>query len=289
MKEIIIDTLIDALKMLPFLFVSYLLIEYIEHKSSKKLEKILGKSGKFGTFVGAILGCVPQCGFSLTASNLYASRVISLGTLIAVFLSTSDEAIPVLLSNPQSGVEILKILATKVVIAIIVGLLVDFVINKFKTQSKEHEHLDDVNEHIHEMCSHCDCEHGILKSTFKHTFETFVFLVAIIFLLNLAIFYIGEENLSKVLMSGNIFQPFVAGLIGLIPNCASSVLLTELYISGNLSFASIIAGLSTGAGIGTVVLFRSNKNIKENAKILLLLYLAGSISGFIIELIGFAI
>lgn len=287
MKEIILDTLIDSIKMLPFLFISYLIIEYIEHKSSKKLEKILSSSGKFGTTIGALLGCIPQCGFSLTASNLYASRVISLGTLLAVFLSTSDEAIPVLLSNPQSGLSIIKIIITKLIIAIVIGLLIDVVMKRFKKVKNVTEHIHEVDEHIHDMCHNCDCEHGILKSTLKHTLEIFIFLVIVIFLLNIIVTYIGEENLSKVLMSGSIFQPFIAGLIGLIPNCASSVLLTELYISGNISFASIIAGLSAGAGMGTVVLFKSNKNIKENIKIIILLYLAGSLSGFIIELIGF--
>lgn len=289
MKEIIIDTLIDSVKMLPFLFISYLIIEYIEHKSSKKLEKILSNSGKFSTIAGALLGCIPQCGFSLTASTLYSSRVISLGTLLAVFLSTSDEAIPVLLSHPESGLSIVKILLTKLVIAIIIGFLIDFVMKKLNKNKEKKEHLHEVDEHIHNMCTNCDCEHGILKSTIKHTCEIFLFLIIVIFLLNVTIYYIGEENLSKLLMTGNIFQPFVAGLIGLIPNCASSVLLTELYISGNISFASIIAGLSAGAGMGTVVLFKSNKNIKENIKIVILLYLAGSLSGFLIELIGFLI
>lgn len=286
MKEIIIDTLLDSVKMLPFLFISYLIIEYIEHKSSKKIEKILSSSGKFGTVIGALLGCVPQCGFSLTASNLYASRVITLGTLLSVFLSTSDEAIPVLLSHPENSISILKIIATKLIIAIVIGLLIDFVMKKIHKSKNSEDHIHEVDEHIHDMCHNCDCEHGIFKSALKHTFEIFIFLVIVIFLLNIIVTYIGEENLSKILMSGSIFQPFIAGLIGLIPNCASSVLLTELYISGNISFASIIAGLSAGAGMGTVVLFKSNKNIKENIKIIVLLYLAGTLSGFIIELIG---
>lgn len=284
MKEIIIDTLLDAIKMLPFLFASYLIIEYIEHKSSKKLEKFLGNSGKFGSVIGALLGCIPQCGFSVTASNLYANRVITLGTLVAVFLSTSDEAIPVLLSNPQSSYLIFKIILTKVIFAILIGWLIDFIYQKIVKK----EMAIKTQEHIHEMCSHshCDCEHSIFKSACKHTIETFLFLLLFIFLLNVAIHYIGEEMLSKILMNGTIFQPFIASIIGLIPNCASSVLLTELYLAGQISFASIIAGLSTGAGVGTVVLFRSNKNIKENLKILLLLYLAGSLSGFIIEILG---
>ncbi len=291
MKEIIIDTIIDTTKLLPFLFISYLIIEYIEHKSSKKLEKILSTSGKYSTVVGAILGCVPQCGFSITASNLYASRVISIGTLIAVFLATSDEAIPVLLSHPQGGIEILKILATKLIIAIIFGLLIDYVISKIHNHKKgvNNEHLKDVGEHIHEICSHCDCEHGILKSALKHTVEIFLFLLIVTFALNTTIHFIGEENLEKILMSNNIFQPFIVGIIGLIPNCASSVLLTKLYISGNINFAAIIAGLAVNSGLATIVLFKSNKNIKENIKIISLLYLVGTFSGFLINIFSLLI
>ena len=282
MLDIILDTLIDGIKLLPFLFLSYLLIEYIEHKSSKKIEKTLSKSGKYGPAVGALLGCFPQCGFSVTASNLFSGRVITLGTLIAVFLATSDEAIPVLLSHPNNWGEILKLLLFKLLIGMIAGFVIDLILRKkHKIQLTEHN----THEHIHEMCKNCDCEHGIFKSTLKHTLSTFVFILIVSFILNLVISLIGEENLSKVLMSDSIFQPLIASLIGLIPNCASSVLLTELYLAGNISFASIIAGLSTGGGLGLVILFKTNKNLKENLKILGLLYGIGTMSGISIEIV----
>lgn len=285
MLDVIIDTLIDSLKLLPFLFISYLLIEFIEHKSSKSLEKILKNSGKFGPVIGSILGLVPQCGFSVTAANLYAGRVITLGTLIAVFLSTSDEAIPVLLSHPDSAPQIFKLLAFKLLIGILVGIIIDFIFRKKHNLKKD---IEEVHEHMHNMCSHCDCnhDHGILRPTLKHTINIFIFIFIVAFILNTVIYFIGQEKLSTLLMSGTIFQPLIAGLIGLIPNCASSVLLTELYIAGNISFASVIAGLCTGAGIGMVVLFKVNHDFKQNLKILGTIYAIGSISGIIIGLIG---
>lgn len=285
--DIIIETLIDSAKMLPFLFVSYLIIEIIEHKSSDKLKKILSKSGKYGPVAGAALGLVPQCGFSVTASNLYSGRVITLGTLIAVFLSTSDEAIPVLLSHPNSTLELIKVLAVKFIIAFVFGMIIDLVINKFKTKEEiENSQVEEAHEHMHEVCSHCHCEDkGVVRSTIKHTLNVFLFILIVSFVLHIVIHVIGEDNLSKVLMQGSIFQPFVAGLIGLIPNCASSVILTELYLAGSISFGAIIAGLATGAGIGLAVLFKSNHNQKENFKILGLLYALGVFSGIIIQII----
>lgn len=285
--DIIIETLIDSAKMLPFLFVSYLIIEIIEHKSSDKLKKILSKSGKYGPVAGAALGLVPQCGFSVTASNLYSGRVITLGTLIAVFLSTSDEAIPVLLSHPNSTLELIKVLAVKFIIAFVFGMIIDIVMNKFKTKEEiENSKVEEAHEHMHEVCSHCHCEDkGVVRSTIKHTLNVFLFILIVSFVLHIVIHVIGEDNLSKVLMQGSIFQPFVAGLIGLIPNCASSVILTELYLAGSISFGAIIAGLATGAGIGLAVLFKSNHNQKENFKILGLLYALGVFSGIIIQII----
>lgn len=285
MLDVLLDTIIDSLKLIPFLFLSYLLIEYIEHKSSKVLENILKKSGKFGAVIGSVLGLVPQCGFSVTAANLFSSRVITIGTLIAVFLSTSDEAIPVLLSHPDKAAEILKILAIKLLIGIIAGCTIDIIFRKKHSIKKD---IEEIHEHMHQVCSHCDCEHenGILKPTIKHTVNILIFIFIVTFLLNTAIYIIGEENLSKILLNGSILQPLIAGIIGLIPNCASSVILTELYIAGNLSFGSIIAGLCTGAGIGLVVLFKVNSNLKENLKILASVYAIGSISGIIISLIS---
>jgi len=285
MLEEILHVLIEGLKLLPFLFVSYLIIELIEHKSSKKMEETLKKSGIFGPIIGSILGLVPQCGFSVTASNLYAGRVITVGTLIAVFLSTSDEAIPIFIAHPESIGKLLPVLLIKFFVALVVGITIDFVYRKKHTLKEEVEELD---EHIHDMCSHCHCsEKNILVSALKHTFSVFVFIVIVLFVLHVGIEFIGEDNLSKVLMEGTIFQPFIAGLIGLIPNCASSVLLTELYIEGTVSFASLIAGLLSGAGIGVAVLFRINKNQKQNLKILGTVYGIGVLVGLVIEFIQF--
>ncbi|MEG0873426.1 MAG: putative manganese transporter [Clostridia bacterium] len=287
MLEIILDTLIDSLKMLPFLFISYLIIEFIEHKSSEKINNALSKSGKFGAVVGSLLGCFPQCGFSVTAANLYAGRVITIGTLIAVFVSTSDEAIPVLLSSPGNWPTLLKIILIKVIIAVIVGVLIDFFIRKKHTKK---EILQDSNKHLKDMCKHsnchCDTEEGILKPALKHTFNIFVFILIVAFILNCIIAFIGQDRLSTLLLSGSIFQPVIAGLIGLIPNCAASVLLTQLFLEGSISFASVIAGLCTGAGIGMAVLFKVNNNLKENLKILVGVYIIGVAAGIILQLIG---
>ena len=284
MLDIILDTIIDSIKLLPFLFLSFLIIEFIEHKSSKTLEKILKNSGKFGSIIGAILGLVPQCGFSVTASNLYAGRVITLGTLISVFLATSDEAVIVMLSNPGNFVDIAKILLVKLIIGIIFGVIIDLLITSKK---KLQEEVDEAHTHMHDICKNCDCEHehGILKPTIKHTLSIFVFIFIITFILNTTIYLIGEDRLETLLLNGSIFQPFVAALIGLIPNCAASILITELYLAQKITFASVIAGLCSSAGVGLVVLFKVNKNLKENIKIVGLLYLIAVIVGLILMIV----
>lgn len=284
MLDIITDTILDSIKILPFLFLSYLLIEYIEHKSSQKLQKALSTSGKYSKVAGSLLGILPQCGFSAVAANLFSGRLITIGTLISVFLSTSDELIPIMISHPEMTKDLVIILIFKLLIAIIAGSVIDGILNKKKKkESKYDEH--EMHEHIHEMCKDCDCEHGILKSTIHHTLNIFFFLLIITFGINLIVEFIGEENFSKVILSGSILQPFVASIIGLIPNCAASVLLSTLYIDGSLSLGSIIAGLSTGAGVGSIILFKTNKNIKENLKILGLVYIIGAVCGIIIDIV----
>lgn len=277
--DIILDTLLDSVKMLPFLFGAYLLIEFLEHKASDKLQNALSKSGNHGIVVGAILGTVPQCGFSVAAANLYSGKVITLGTLIAVFISTSDEAIPVLLSSPGNAGVLLKLIIAKIVIALIAGFLVDFVLKARHIQENEPE-LQDHNV----LCHHCGCEHGIIRSAIKHTVSIFLFILLVSFVLNGLITWIGQDTISKVLLTDSVFQPFIAALIGLIPNCAASVMLVQLFLAGSLSFGSVVAGLCTGAGIGLAVLFRANRNWKKNLLILLLLYGIGSISGLMIHL-----
>lgn len=281
MQEILdtlLDSLIDSVKMLPFLFGVYLLIEYLEHKASDKLEHALRRLGPFGPVGGAALGCIPQCGFSVAASNLYSGRIISLGTLLAVYIATSDEAIPILLAEPERGGDILKLIAAKLIIACVAGLFVDALIRFARKKPNEEV------EPYHDLCEHCGCEHhSIVYSAVKHTVQIFIFIFVISAVCGIAIQLVGEDTLNKFLMTNSIFQPLVAALIGLIPNCAPSVILTQLYVNGSLSFGSVVAGLSTGAGMGLVVLFKTNKNLKQNLGIAALLYAIGAVSGIIIN------
>lgn len=275
LKDVIIDTLVDSAKLIPFLFVAFLLIEYIEHKMSKKMENSLKKSGRFGPIIGGLLGAIPQCGFSVLASNLYVTRIITLGTLVAVYLSTSDEMLPILLSSGVAISKVLIIVLTKVVIGIICGIIIDLFVRK---QEKLDYHICDDE--------HCDCEESILKSAVIHTLKTLLFIAIITFALNLLFAVVNEVKISKLFLKGNIFASFISSLIGLIPNCGASIMITELYLKNVISFGTCIGGLLTGSGLALLVLFKTNKNIKENIKILLIVYFIGAIFGTIINILG---
>ncbi len=280
MLEIIEDTLIDGIKLLPFLFITYLIMEYIEHKTSEKAKNTIKKSGRFGPLIGSILGAFPQCGFSVAATNLYAARVITLGTLISVYLSTSDEMIPIFISEGASIVTLLKILGIKVLIGMIAGFVIDLVL-RLKKKDNEEERIIDLCEK-----EHCHCDHGIFKSALKHTFNIFLFVLIITFIINIIIHFIGEDILASFVGSNPILGPLLGAIIGLIPNCASSVILTQLYLENVIPVSTMISGLLVGAGVGLIVLFKMNKGIKENLKITGLLYAIGVISGIIIQLVG---
>ena len=287
MIEVIEDTLIDALKLVPFLFLTYLLMEYLEHKTGDKTKEAIKKSGKLGPLFGAILGIVPQCGFSAAAASLYAGRVITMGTLIAVFLSTSDEMLPILISEAAPISLIVQVLLIKLVIGAIAGFIIDavrgLIIKRKKVSNKEEE----AEEAIGHMCEHdhCDCEHGIIKSSIKHTLNILIFIIIITFILNTIVHFIGEENISNAIASVPFVGILVSALFGFIPNCAGSVIITELYLSNLISLGSMMAGLLVGSGIGILVLFKLNKHMKQNFTIAGLLYLIGIISGLIIDLI----
>ncbi len=285
MIEIFEDAIIDSLKLLPFLFITYLIMEFIEHKMSSHSKQTIKKSGKWGPLIGGIVGVVPQCGFSASATNLYAARVISLGTLISVYLSTSDEMLPIFISEEVSFNIILKILAIKFIIGMIFGFIIDFCIRLKNKNAQEEEKIIDLCEH-----EHCHCEEkGILKSAIKHTFNILIYIFLITLVINIIVHFVGEDNIATFIGNHTILGPAVCSLVGLIPNCAASVIITNLYIENIINSASLISGLLTGAGVGLIVLFRMNKNIKENIKIVGLLYGIGVISGIVLQLTGIII
>ena len=296
MLEIIEETLIDAVKLLPFLFITYLIMEYIEHKMGHKTKSAIKKSGKWGPIIGSILGVFPQCGFSVSATNLYAGRVITLGTLIAVYLSTSDEMLPIFISEAVSPVIILKILGIKLIIGMIAGGITDLFVNLIiKNKNKkivQQNEEDSEEDEIGHMCEeeHCHCnESGILKSAIHHTLSILVFIVLITFIINTVVYFVGEETIAGWILNKPVIGPVIASLIGLIPNCASSVIITNMYLENVISLGSMISGLLTGAGVGLAVLFKTNNRIKENMSIIILLYAIGVISGIMIDLIGITI
>ena len=285
MVEVLLDTLIDILKILPFLFITFLLMEYIEHKMSKKNKILIQKAGKAGPAIGGLLGMIPQCGFSASASNLYVAKIISIGTLIAVYLSTSDEMLPIFLSEQVPLTSIITILLLKAGIGIIFGLLIDFIYNKFIKEKK------DIDIH-HDICSHdhCHCEsENLLKSSLRHTINILFFIFIFSLIMNTLVFYIGEDKIGTLVLNKPILAPMITGLIGLIPNCAASVVITQLYLQKLISFGAMMTGLLVGAGVGLLVLIKMNKDIKQTIRIISLLYLIGLISGIIIDLLNISV
>lgn len=279
MQECLMDGIIDTIKLLPYLLITFVLLELLEHKLSKKSEKVLAKNKKYGPVIGAILGALPQCGFSAMASNLFSSRVITVGTVVAIFLSTSDEMLPIMLSEQTDIMLLIKIIGFKVLVGIIVGIIVDLILRK-KEKNVEEAHITDMCEH--DNC-HCD-EDGIILSSIKHTLKIGLFILIANLGINMIIYYIGEDNLKELLLNKNIFTYFLASLIGLIPNCASSVIMTELYLSDLITTGTLLAGLLTGSGLGILLLFKTNKNLKENLSILGIIYSVGVVIGIIVDL-----
>ena len=279
MLDVLLDSLLDTLKIIPYLLLTFIILEFIEHKLSNKNKKILGTNKKVGPLFGSILGALPQCGFSVAASNLYSSGIITIGTLIAIFLSTSDEMLPIMLSENIDILLVLKIIGFKVLIGLIIGYIIDLVYKKKKNNNIEH---------IGEMCEkdHCDCHnHSIIYSSISHTLKISFFILFANVIIGLLIYKVGEDNISNLLLNKDIFTYFISSLIGLIPNCASSVVMTELYLSNLITIGNLLSGLLTGSGLGILLLFKSNKNIKENLLILSIIYFIGVLVGFIVDVI----
>ena len=270
MLDTLLDAVIDVLKLLPFLFLSFVIMELIEHKLNNK--KKLTEANKYGPFIGSTLGIIPQCGFSALASNLYAARVITLGTLISIYLSTSDEMLPIMLSHKTDITIILKILFIKFLLGLLFGFLIDLIYRK--KESSEIEHICEED--------HCHCEEGIIKSSIIHTLKIAFFILIINIILNTII----DENMVRHFAVNNkVLAPLITSIIGLIPNCASSVIITELYLDNIITLGSCLAGLLSASGVGILVLFKQNKNIKENLLILVLLIIIASICGIIFNYI----
>lgn len=318
MLDVILDTLIDSVKLVPFLFLTYLAMEYLEHKAGESTVKMVRKAGKMGPLIGGVAGIMPQCGFSAAASNLYAGRVITLGTLIAIYLSTSDEMLPILISEKADVRFVLGVLGAKAVIGAIAGFVIDLVIREQKVHHHDHAHVhadsahghnstgthswesnsantgsvkisEDEHaehDHIHELCEHdhCHCEEdGIFLSAVKHTLQITFFIMVIGFVLNLILHFVGEDALANLILNRPVIGPVLAGIVGLIPNCAASVTVTQLYLRGVISLGAMMSGLLVGAGVGLLVLFRVNPDKKENLKIVGILYAIGVLTGIVIN------
>lgn len=281
MLEALHHALIDTAKILPFLFLTYLVLEWIEHKAAGKTARLAASAGKFAPAVGGILGAIPQCGFSASAAGLYAGGVITLGTLVSIFLSTSDEMLPIMLSSDMKLSRILVIVAVKVALGIFTGFLIDL----FLRFAKKNPPKNSVSDMCEEENCHCG-EKGIFLSSLFHTVQVGAFIFLLTFLITWLIHGVGEEKLSELAAGAGVFGPLVAGLVGLVPNCASSVILTTLFVEGVIGTGSLMAGLLAGSGVGLLVLFRINKNLKENLIITAIVYLSGVTFGLLFDLFG---
>ena len=277
-EHIVEHSIMDNIGLLPFLFLTYLVMEYVEHKTCNGVERVLKKAGRIGPLVGGLAGMIPQCGMSAAASGLYAGRMLTVGTLLAVYLSTSDEMLPIMLSNAVEPVIVIRILLLKAGIGIAAGFLVDIVSRRGR---KQEEGLK-----IHDMCEHehCGCEGGIVKSAFRHTIRIFLFILLITAVLNLGLELLGENSLFWEALSQPVIGPVLAGIIGLIPNCVASVVITEMYLTGTIGFGTMMSGLLVGAGVGIMVLLRVNESKRDSLQIIGLLYLIGVVAGGLLNL-----
>lgn len=275
MWDCFIDALVDTLNIIPVLFIVYMITNMISH--SQNFGKIILKSKKFGAVIGAGLGVFPQCGFSSAMADMYSRKYITIGTLFAVFIATSDEAIVVMLAYPDFIVQLLLLIAIKFVFAVIIGFLIDFVANKFTN----YKSVDNYQN------QHCGC--NILVESLMETLQVALYLLIATFIINFVLSLFSLETISNFVGSNIILQPILTALVGLIPNCASSVLLVGLYVNGIIHFGSLVGGLSAGSGVGILVLFRKNKNIKQNLIILASMFGIGVLIGFIVNLFGLLI
>lgn len=282
MWEIILDAFLDTLKVFPFLLVIYILIEFIEHATSfSRNHKLL--QGKAAPIIGAATGLVPQCGFSVMAAKLYDSGLIRTGTLLAVFLATSDEAFIILLSSGTAAAAIMPLVLIKLAVGAGAGYLVNFLLSGEKLAETQ------------PVTSVCPCGDGHEgKSSLKiylirplvHALKIALYLLIVNLVFGFIIDAVGEEQIASSLIGGTYFQPFITAVIGLIPNCASSVIITDAFIHGGITFGSCVAGLCCNAGLGIVVLCKNTKKIKRNILFIIALYVISVLTGIIVNCVG---
>lgn len=275
--EELIDTFFEATSMVPFLFAAFLLVEWIEKRGQETFAGALKKTRSAGPVIGSILGCVPQCGFSAASANLYAVGLVTPGTLLAVFIATSDEAILVLMAHPEGIPVIGKLILCKMVIGVAAGYLVDLWNRKYPLGKPKR---------IEQLCENChDEEEGIFRAALEHTVKIYVFLLILMLALELLMEFGGADFLHKFAAGTELWQPLLTAAVGLIPSCLPSVVLAELFLQGAISFGAVAAGLISGAGVGIAVLFRANPDKKENARLVAILYGIGAVCGILIQLL----
>ena len=279
MAEILTDALKDSLKLIPFLFLTYLAMGFLERAAGVRAKDRIKKAGKLGPVWGSFLGAVPQCGFSVAASYFYMSRILTLGTLMAIYMSTSDEMLPILISEKVEVSVILRILGTKIAIAVISGFLIEFLFGwlaRWKKVPREFELSEE----------RCSCGTGIVTDAAGHTLKVFFFIFIISLAIGSAIHFIGEEGLTRIFSDIPVVGEAVAALVGLIPNCAASVVITQLYLDGIIGSGPMMSGLLVSAGMGLLVLFKENHHKHENLIIAGLLYAVSVAWGVVIEVLG---
>lgn len=285
MLDVTLDALLDTLKLFPFLLLSYIIIELLEHKTDLS-KPHGGLSGNLAPLIGGATGLIPQCGFSVMTAKLYEHRHVTVGTLLSVFIATSDEAFVILLSSGEGAKAILPMMAVKILVGVAVGYLADFIVQKKAEAAAAEEHFE---------CNSCGRDHDEEKAWFVYFVSPLLHALKIagyVLLVNFAFGYLfyaaGEDNVMAFLQSGLWIQPLIAALIGLIPNCASSVVLTQTYLVGGITFGSCLAGLCANAGLGVFVLFRNGKKWKRNLTIVLILYLVGVGVGYAVNAVQMA-
>jgi uncharacterized membrane protein YraQ (UPF0718 family) len=293
--DFLIEALVDTVRLLPLLAVIYFLVSFLEYRYGGRMESFLSRFSIFNPVIGALFGCIPQCGFSVAASALYVKRLISVGTLLAVFLSTSDEAVPVLLSMPHKASMVGLLIAVKVAIAIIAGITIDLLLRYLPSEKASellntNGHNEDAAKTHSGCCSHhLDEKHSKIEALvlhpLLHTVKIFIYLFILSAVLNLIVEKVGEKRIAEILLRGTVFQPLLASLIGLIPNCFASVLLAKLFADGAISFGSLVAGLCAAAGLGLLVLIRENRNFKNTLFVIGLLVVVSVLAGVIIQAI----